>query len=77
MIHKEQHEDEVFVGNTSCIIFPEKRFFELNNINYRLGDTAFDIDGKIIKSNIIKPLFIKKDSLKKYDNLMRKLSRFK
>ncbi len=75
MIHREQRKDEQFVGNISVIIFPEEELFKLNNINYRLGNFAFDIHGKIIK-NGMKPLFIKKDSIERYDKLMRKLSGF-
>ncbi len=73
--HKEEMNDERFVGNTSKL-YSSLKYFDLNNINYRLGNTAFDKHGEIIKSNIIKPLFIKKDSLEKYDKLMRKLSGF-
>lgn len=75
--HKEEGKDEVFVGNISIIISGEQeRLFRLNNINYRFGDVAYDIHGKVIKGNGIKPLFIKKDSHKIYDKLMRKLSGF-
>ena len=63
--HKEERKDEVFVGNTSAIISEEReRLFKLNKINYRLGNIAYDIDGKIIKGNVIKPLFIKLESKK-------------
>lgn len=71
--HKEERKDEVFVGNISPII-SEEHLFKLNNIKYRYGSVAYDIDGKIIKDNGIKPLFIKKDSYEIYDKLMRKLS---
>lgn len=74
--HKEQRENEVFVGNSSSIIFPEEYLFQLNSIEYRFGNVAFDIDGKIIRNNITKSLFIKKNSHKTYDKLMRKLSGF-
>lgn len=75
--HKEEGKDEVFVGNTSTIISgKQERLFRLNNINYRYGEVAYDIHGKIIKGNGVKPLFIKKDSHKTYDKLMRKLSGF-
>lgn len=75
--HKEERKDEVFVGNTSNIISGEQEcLFRLNNINYRYGNVAYDIHGKIIKGNGAKPLFIKNDSCKKYDKLMRKLSGF-
>jgi hypothetical protein len=75
--HKEERKDEVFVGNTSTIITEkQEHLFRLNNINYRYGNIAYDIHGKIIKGNGIKPLFIKNDSCKKYDKLMRKLSGF-
>lgn len=75
--HKEEQKDEIFVGNTSTIISEkQEHLFQLNNINYRYGNIAYDIHGKIIKGNGIKPLFIKKDSHKTYDKLMRKLSGF-
>lgn len=75
--HKEERKDEIFVGNESIIIFEnQKRLFQLNNINYRFGNVAYDIHGKIIKASTTKPLFIKKDSYKTYDKLMRKLSGF-
>lgn len=49
--HKEERKDEVFVGNTSAIISEEReRLFKLNKINYRLGNIAYDIDGKKMKS---------------------------
>ncbi len=73
--HKEEMNNEKFVGNISKVD-SDIKYFDLNNINYRFGNDAFDIHGKIIKNNIIKPLFIKKDSLEKYDKLMRKLSGF-
>lgn len=72
--HKETKEDELFEGNIIVAMF-QKELFELNGINYRLGNVAFDIHGKIIK-NGMKPLFIKKDSHETYDKLMRKLSGF-
>lgn len=75
--HKEERKDEIFVGNTSVIISEkQEHLFQLNNINYRYGDVAYDIRGKIIKGNGIKPLFIKKNSYRTYDKLMRKLSGF-
>ena len=48
--HKEERKDEIFVGNESTIIFEnQKRLFQLNNINNRFGNFAYDIYGKIIK----------------------------
>lgn len=77
MLHKEERKDEIFVGNESTIISEEReRLFQLNNINYRFGNITYDIHGKVMKGNGIKPLFIKKSSFKKYDKLMRKLSGF-
>lgn len=47
--HKEERKDEVFVGNTSTIITEkQEHLFRLNNINYRYGNIAYDIHGKII-----------------------------
>lgn len=77
MLHKEERKDEIFVGNESTIISEKReRLFQLNNINYRFGNVAYDTHGKVIKGGGIKPLFIKKSSFKKYDKLMRKLSGF-
>lgn len=74
--HKEERKDEIFVGNVFTITSEEERLFKLNDINYRFGNVAYDINGKIIKDDITKPLFIKKDSFETYDKLMRKLSGF-
>lgn len=74
--HKEELEDEIFVGNTCLLDENHFRLFDLNNIEYRIGRVAYYIDGKIIKSNITKPLFIKKNSYETYDKLMMKLSGF-
>lgn len=75
--HKEERKDEVFVGNEYTVVSEEReRLFKLNNINYRFGNIAYDIHGKIINNNGTKPLFIKKSDYKTYDKLMRKLSGF-
>lgn len=63
--HKEERKDEIFVGNESTIIFEkQKRLFQLNNINYRFGNVAYDIYRKIINGSATKPLFIKKTVIK-------------
>lgn len=67
--HKEERNDEIFVGNSS-IEHMEELF--LDGIDCRLGCVAYDIHDKIIKNDGIKPLFIKKTSFKRYDNKMRK-----
>lgn len=71
--HKEEKPDEVFVGNDN--------HYNLENllhqgIECRLGNTAYDIDGKKIEGNYLKPLFVSKKSLEKYDTYMRKSSGF-
>ena len=71
--HKEQREDEEFVGNANL---DELNKLLAYGIDCRLGNKAYYIDGKEIESNYLKPLFVKKSNLKKYDNKMRKESGF-
>lgn len=62
--------EEYFVGNIR-IDDPDLKKYDAKGIKYRIGDTAKDIDGKIIKSAYIKPLYIMgESSLKKWDNFM-------
>ena len=68
-MHKEEKDNEVFVGNTDYDSLKELR---QHGIEYRLGNIAYDIDGKEIEGNYLKPLFIPKSSFKKYDIYMRK-----
>lgn len=72
-MHKEEKTDEVFVGNTNHYDFEELLH---QGIECRLGNTAYCIDGKKIEGNYLKPLFVSKKSLKKYDIYMRKSSGF-
>lgn len=67
--HKEQREDEEFVGNSNLDDFNK---LLACGIGCRLGDKAYYIDGKEIKGNYLKPLFVKKRDLKRYDNKMRR-----
>lgn len=72
-MHKEENPDEVFVGNDNHCNFEDLLH---QGIECRLGNTAYDIDGKKIEGNYLKPLFVSKKSLKKYDTYMRKSSGF-
>lgn len=67
--HKEQRSDEIFVGNANL---DELNQLLAYGIDCRLGNKAYYIDGKKIKGNYLKPLFVKKSDLKKYDNKMRR-----
>jgi len=55
-----------FVGNIDC----RKDLSHLKDINYKIGDQAYDLDGKKIPTNYCLPLFIHKDDFKKYDDIM-------
>lgn len=72
-MHKEEKPDEVFVGNTNHHDFEDLLH---QGIECRLGNKAYYIDGKEIERNYLKPLFVSKKSLKKYDTYMRKSSGF-
>ncbi len=67
--HKEQRENEEFVGNANLDCLNE---LLACGIDCRLGDKAYYIDGKEIEVNYLKPLFVKKRDLKRYDNKMRR-----
>lgn len=72
-MHKEEKNDKVFVGNSNHYNLED---LSHQGIECRLGNIAYDIEGKEIKGNYIKPLFVKKNSFKKYDTYMRKSSGF-
>lgn len=72
-MHKEEKPDELFVGNTNHCNFEDLLH---QKIECRLGNTAYYMDGKKIEGNYLKPLFVSKKSLKKYDTYMRKSSGF-
>ncbi len=65
--HKEQKKDEIFVGNSNI---DQRDLLLSSGIECRLGDVAYDIHGRKLKTDI-KPLFVKKSSFKRYDNKMR------
>lgn len=71
LLHKECKKNEVFVGNINVIaqLDAEKEKFEKYGIEYRVGNTAYDVHGKTLKGNVIKPLFISKKDSGKYDRL--------
>ena len=62
--------EEYFVGNIR-IDDPDLKKYDAKGIKYRIGDTAKYINGKIIKSTYIKPLYIiGESSLKKWNDFM-------
>lgn len=68
MEYEKCNNDEVFLGNTSDI---DRRKKELSSIeSLRIGSIAYDIHGKKIKNDNCKPLFLHKNDMRKYDNLM-------
>lgn len=71
--HKEAMDNEVFVGN--CPGWKtDKKLKELTDagILCRLGNDAYDINGKLISIGEYpnRPLFVKQESLIKYDEYM-------
>ena len=64
--HKEKLNDEVFVGN----IRVGSDLSHLNGVEYRIGDQAFDIDGKKLPRDYMRPLFVKRRDYAKYDRIM-------
>ncbi len=52
---KEQKKDEIFVGNSSI---DQRDLLLSSGIECRLGDVAYDIHGRKLKTGI-KPLFVK------------------
>jgi len=64
--HKEKLNDEVFVGN----IRVGSDLSHLNGVEYRIGDQAFDIDGKKLPRDYMRPLFVKRRDYATYDRIM-------
>jgi len=63
--------NEVFVGNISTMM-KDKEVEKLtkNNIKFRIGSLAYDIHGGKLSPEVNLPLFINKESYKKYDDMM-------
>jgi hypothetical protein len=72
--HPEQSSSEEFVGNThrgeSAVEFLHK-----NGITTaRLGEQAYDIDGKKLPKEIFRPIIIGREHSKKYDDVMMSIA---
>lgn len=59
--------DEIFVGN----IASNDKLSNLVGVEYRIGDQAYDIHGKKLPKNYMLPLYIKKSSRNKYNDIMQ------
>ena len=70
--HKEQLNDEVFVGN---IRVDSDLLSHLNGVAYRIGEQAFDLDGNKLPRDYMRPLFVKKSDYATYDHIMMELVR--
>lgn len=69
-------ENEIFVGNHWA--GASLKELDEGGVEYRLGDVAYDINGKVIAKDYMLPLFIAKKSLTKYDSIaMAELSRIR
>ena len=67
LYHAEAKKDEVFVGNLRGELPDHLRTLK----TARLGNKAFDIDGKILSQNEnIRPLFIGQSEAGDYDRIM-------
>lgn len=65
--HIERKHDEVFAGNTSAEGVPAY-LSELKSA--RLGEQAFDIEGRKISSAYMRPLFVGQSEADRYDAIM-------
>lgn len=61
-------ENEVFVGNTDADGGRLEHLRELKTV--RLGEQAFDLDGKPLPKTYALPLFIDRGELAAYDRIM-------
>ena len=65
----ELRENEVFLCNTSDIQnFPRPELRNLKTI--RMGDQAYDINGKKLSTEYCRPVFIQKSELDLYNRIM-------
>lgn len=67
LTHPETKENEVFVGNTNCTHVPD-HLAPLKTA--RLGEQAYDLDGKKISSDYMRPLIIGRSEAGQYDRIM-------
>ena len=69
MYHEKCGDDEKFIGNTTTMQahrLPD----ELEGVKFRLGNIAYDIHGNPLDKREHLPVFVKKESLKLYDEIM-------
>ena len=65
--HPEASDNEIFVGNTTSTAVPEY-LVALKTV--RLGDQAYDLDGKKISKDYMRPLIIGRAEAGQYDRIM-------
>jgi len=69
--HEKCNNNEIFVGNIATIAKDkETEKLSKNNIKFRIGSLAYDIHNMKLSHEINLPLFINKESYKKYDDMM-------
>lgn len=66
MSHPEQQANEKWVGNSKASMPEHLSGFE----TARLGDVAYDIDGKRLSPDQVRPLFIGSAELERYNDVM-------
>ena len=64
--HKECKPNELYVGNAPA----NRDFSYLSKIKYRLGEQAYDLDGKKLDPLYTRPLLVDKADFNKYNNIM-------
>lgn len=65
--HPEASDKEIFVGNTNATKIPE-HLTALKTV--RLGEQAYDLDGKKIPKEYMRPLIIGRSEGGQYDRIM-------
>ena len=72
--HPEQSQSEEFIGNThkggAAVEFLHKHGIT----TARLGEQAYDIDGKKLPTEIYRPVIIGREHSKKYDDVMMSMT---
>lgn len=61
--------DEKFVGNINT----NQNISYLQDVQYRIGELALDIHGNKLDPSYMLPLFVKEQSLGKYDRVMMQI----
>lgn len=60
-------QDEIWVGNTTT----GGDMSDLQRVEFRIGEQAYDIHGKQIPRDYMRPLFVKKSSYDLYNAIMQ------